>query len=926
MGIENMPESTAIVGEAPNVAIQLLSVAEPNTVVISSATHQLVGGLFDYDYLGQHTLKGVSTPLELYRVFHESGVQSRFEAAVIKGLTPLVGREKEVELLLDRWERVKGGEGQVVLISGEPGIGKSRLVQVLKERLAEDAHVKIESRCSPFYQNSALYPVIDHLQRFLFRPEDSPEEKVSKLEGRLEEYEFSLQEMVPIFASLLSLPIPDHYPPLDLTPQRQKEKTLEGLVTWLLKETEKQPVLTIVEDLHWADPSTLEYLGLVFEQTPTAPILTLFTFRPDFSPPWAGRAHLSQITLSRLTRKQVEIMIEKVAGDKALPAEVTHQIVAKTDGVPLFIEELTKTVLESGLLRERESRYELMVHLFSLAIPATLHDSLMARLDRLATGKEVAQLGATIGREFTYELLKAISPLDEKTLRRELARLVEAELLYQRGIPPQVKYFFKHALIQDAAYQSLLKTKRRQYHQKIAGVLEQRFPETVETQPEILAHHYTEAGLVEQATSYWQRAGERAIKRSANVEAIGHFTKGLELLSTLADTSERTQQELALQIALGAPLRVTKGFAAPEVERVYARARELCQQIGETPQLFSALRGLCGFHMARAEYQTARGLGEQCLRLGQNVQDSALLIQAHYLLGATSFCLGEIALSREHLERGITLYNPQQHSSHAFLYGQDPGVACLFWAAWALWYLGYPDQALKKGEQALHLAQDLSHSYSQAIALVLLAFLHQFRREEQAVQERAEESIAISTEQGFEFFLEMGTILRGLALAEQESAEEGIAQMRQGVGAWRATGAELYQPYWLALLAETLGKVGQTEEGLTMLADASDTAHKNGERFYEAELYRLKGELLLALSAENQAEAETCFRQAIDVARQQCAKSLELRAVMSLSRLWQKQGRKEEASKMLAEIYGWFTEGFETKDLKEAKALLEELS
>jgi predicted ATPase len=503
---------------------------------------------------------------------------------------------------------------------------------------------------------------------------------------------------------------------------------------------------------------------------------------------------------------------------------------------------------------------------------------------------------------------------------------VGSELLYQRGIPPQAKYFFKHALIQEAAYQSLLKSKRQEYHQKIAQVLEERFLETVETRPEILAHHYTEAGLVRQAIPYWQKAGQRGIERSANVEALGHLTRGLELLNTLPDTSERAQQELALQIALGAPLRVTKGFAAPEVERVYARARELCQQIGETPQLFFVLRGLCGFYLARAQFQIARELGEQCLRLARNVPDSAFLMQARYLLGATLFCTGEIALAREHAEQGIALYNPQKHTSQALLYGQDPGVACLFWLAWALWYLGYPDQSLKRGQEALTLAQGLSHPYSLAIALDLLAFLHQFRREEHAAQERAEESITISTEQGFEFFLEMGTILRGWSLAGQGSAEEGIAQISQGLAAWRATGAELYQPYWLALLAETFGKVGQTEEGLNVLAEALDTVQKNEERYYEAELYRLKGELLLALSAENQAEAESCFRQAIDVSRQQCAKSLELRSVMSLSRLWQKQGRNEEAREMLTEIYGWFTEGFETRDLIEAKALLEDLS
>ncbi len=618
-------------------------------------------------------------------------------------------------------------------------------------------------------------------------------------------------------------------------------------------------------------------------------------------------------------------MVERVTGGKALPAEVVQQLVTKTDGVPLFVEELTKIVLDSGLLKEGDRHYELTGPLLPIAIPSTLQDSLMARLDRLGTVKEVAQLGATLGREFTYELLEAVSPLDEVTMQKGLDKLVETELLYQRGLPPQTRYFFKHALIQEAAYQSLLKSKRQQYHQKIAQVLEERFPENAEIQPELLAHHCTEAGLKEQAIIYWQKAGQRAVQRSANIEAISHLTKGLELLKTLPDTPDRTQQELTLQIALGAPLRITKGFASPEVERVYDRARELSKQIGETPQLFSVLRGLGGFYIARAEFQTAHKLGEQCLRLAQSMQDPALLLHAHYLLGATLFCLGDIALAREHVEQGIALYNPKQHSLHTLLYGQDPGVACLFWKAWALWYLGYPDRALRTSQEALTLAQELSHPYSLAIALNIVAFLHQFRREGHATQEHAEASVTLSNEGGFGFILGMGIILLGWAIAEQGEEEEGIVQMRQGLASWQATGAELYRPYYLALLAEGYGKVGRTKEGLTVLAEALDTAHKNGERFYEAELHRLKGELLLTLSPENHKDVEVCFRQAIDIARCQSAKSLELRAVTSLSHLWQKRGKKEEARNMLAEIYGWFTEGFDTADLNDAKALLEEV-
>jgi predicted ATPase len=502
---------------------------------------------------------------------------------------------------------------------------------------------------------------------------------------------------------------------------------------------------------------------------------------------------------------------------------------------------------------------------------------------------------------------------------------VEAELLYQRGLPPQAKYIFKHALIQDAAYESLLKSKRQQYHQRIAQVLEERFPEVVETQPELLAHHYMGAGLSKQAIRYWQKAGERGIGRSAYVEAMSHLTRGLELLKTLPDSPERAELELVLQTILGPALIAIKGFAAPEVEKAYTRARELCQHAGETPQLFPVLWGLYVFYLIRAELQTARGVAEQFLNLAQSLQDLAALVVAHRSVGVTLFYIGEFTSAREHLEQGIALYDSQQHHSYTFLYGFNPKVVCLTHVACTLWHLGYPDYALKRSNEALTLARELSHPLSLALALSQTAMFHQFCREGEATQERAEAAITLSTEQGFLYWLAMGTILRGRVLAEQGQGEKGVIQMRQGLAAYRATGAELARPYFLALLAEAYGKGGQAEEGLTVLSEALTAVHKTGERWWEAELYRLKGELLLALSKENQAEVEACFCQAIDIARHQSAKSLELRAVMSLSRLWQKQGKQEEARQVLAEIYGWFTEGFDTADLQEAKTLLEEL-
>jgi tetratricopeptide (TPR) repeat protein len=797
-------------------------------VVISGVTHRLVQGLFECQDRGLQELKGISTPLPLYRVVREGTAQSRFEVAVTTGLTPLVGREEELALLRRRWEQATEGEGQVVLLSGEAGIGKSRLVQTLKEQVIIEGATRIEFRCSPYHQNSAFYPVIEHLQRVLqFTRDDSAEQKLDKLEQVLSRSRLDLQETVPLLASLLSLPA-SHYTLPAFSPQKQKEKTQAALVAWLIEETEQKPVYNTWEDVHWADPSTLEVLNLVVDQAPTARLYVLLTFRPEFTPPWGNRSYLSQMTLNRLGRQHVETMVEKVTRGKALPSEVVQQIVAKTDGVPLFVEELTKMVLESEAVGARRA-----VPLQSLGIPATLQDALMARLDRLGTAKETAQLGATLGREFSYDLLQTLSPLTAETLQQGLRQLVEAELVYQSGVPPQARYLFKHALVQETAYQSLLKSRRQQLHQQIAQVLEGRFSETKETQPELLAYHYTEAGLTEQAIPYWQRAGQRAIERSAYVEAVAHLTKGLELLKTLPDTPERVQQELTLQLALCDALVTVKGYTAPDVEKTLTRARELCQHLGETPHLVPVLWRLFLFYIIRRELQTTLELSERLLRLAQSVQDRYHLSAAHACLGITLYWLGELTLARTHLEQAIALYDPQKHPRPT-VNTADPRVDCLSYASWTLWHLGYPDQGLKRSHEALALAEGLSHPFSLAYALGFAAWFHSFRREGPLARERAEALITLSTEQGFPFWLAVGMGVRSWTLAEQGQVQEGIAQMRQS----RA-------PYALALLAEVYGKAGQVEEGLSALTEALAVMNKTGERVWEAELYRLKGELTL---------------------------------------------------------------------------------
>jgi predicted ATPase len=788
----------------------------------------------------------------------------------------------------------------------------------------------------PYHTHSAFYPLITHLERRLQFTRDEPvEAKIAKLEQWLKTYRFPQPETLPLIAALLSVPLPEgHSPPLRLGLQQQRQRTQATLDAWLMEEAERQPLLAVWEDLHWMDPSTLEVLGLLIDHTATGRMLTVLTARPEFQPPWEPRGSLTVLTLRRLELVHVEAIVQGVTRGKALPAAILAQIVEKTDGVPLFVEELTKAIVESGMVRAVNGYYELTALAGTIEIPLTLQDSLMARLDRLGAAKRVAQVGAVIGREFSPELLEAVTPHDRGTVQRLVDQLVAAELLFPHE-SPQATYVFKHALIRDAAYQSLLRRTRQQYHQRIAQVLSERFPETVETQPEVLAHHFTEAGLSAQALSYWQRAGERATQRSAHMEAVNHLTKGLEILRTLPHTPEHTQQELMLQVALGAPLMATKGWAAPEVEQVCGRARELCQQAGESVQLFPVLWGLWNFYIVRAQVQTAQELGEQFLRLAQNTPDPAFLLQAHFIVGDTFFWCGEFPPARAHLEQDIALDNPQRRCSHAALYGLDPGIACLSHAAWTLWVLGYPEQALKRAYQALTVAKELSHPLSVAWALWCAGVLHRYRQERQAAQEQAEALITLATEQEFPHWVVLGTLLRGWAVTEQGQREEEIEPMRQSIATWRAMGAELDRPHCLALLAEAWGTTGQPEEGLAVLDEALAAVHRTGEHYCEANLYRLVEELSLQLLSPQstasdprprlpnpQAEAEACFHQAIAIARRQSAKSFELRASMSLARLWQQEGKRAEAYELLAPIYGWFTEGFDTADLQEAKALL----
>ena len=920
------------IGETPNIAARLQGEAKPNTVLASAATYRLIADFFACHELENLVLKGFSQPMDACRIDRVSTARDRLDP-LAKELPPIVGREQETELLFERWQRIKEGMGQVVLLSGDAGIGKSRLVKVLEGHVAKDPRAWLTPcQCSAYHQNSAFYPVIDLLERFAlqFEPGDDPADKLVRLEGFFVQYGFVLSEVIPVFCDLLSVPLNHKYAPTTLSPERQKNLIFETMLGVLLEIASRQPLLLIIEDLHWTDPTTLEFLNLLVDQIATTRIFALFTFRPNFNPPWGPRAYLTSLVVHRLAPKKSIDMVQHIAGSKPLPPEVLEQILTKTDGVPLFVEELTKMVLESGLLREETKEYILAGRFIPLKIPVTLKDSLMARLDRLGPAKELVQLCSILGREFNSDMLLAIELQGEQTLQQGLRQLVESELLYQRGIYPKATFTFKHALIQETAYQSMLKNTRRRYHQNVAEVLVNQFPDLAAAQPEIIAHHYSEAGLKTEAISYWQQAGQLAVERFANLEAIAHFTRGLELLKGQPENPDHTRQELMLQLAMGPPLSLLKGFAAPEVEAAFSRAFTLCQQGGGSQLRFPALWGLWHFYLLRSELSKAANLAEQLLILTQTANDPVFLSDAYRARGETFLWSGEFSQARALIEKGIDLDRTRQQKAYI---AESPGIACRFLTAVALWFLGYPDQALLRSREAITVAQEMSHPFSLSAAHHFAGTLHMLRREGDATLEQAEAAIAIAAEQGFGFFIAYDTMLKGWALAEQGRPKEGISMLREGLDAYRSTGAKALVLQWLVIIAELYGEVGQADNGLGVLDEAQIMADENkDECYYIAEMLRVKGQLLsqrVKGALQDPAvkdEVETCYLRAIKVAQQQDAKSLELRAAISLSRFRQSRGMNSEAFDHLRKIYSWFEEGFGTPDLKAAKALLEELS
>jgi len=919
-------QEQSVAGEAPHLAARMKTLAEPDTVAISAGTHRLVGNFFEYRDLGTVEVNGIARPLSAWRVLRPSAVASRFEALRGSVLSPLVGRDEEIDLLLRRWVRAKAGDGQVLLISGEPGIGKSRVAAELEKRLQTEQHFCLRYFCSPYHQDSALYPFIDQLgQAARFERDDPPATRLEKLEALLAGTA-PPDEDVAILADLLLLPASEPRPLPDLSSQRRKERTLEALIRQLAGLTRQHHVLMIFEDAHWIDPTSRELLDLVVEHIRSLPVLLILTFRPEFQPPWTGEPQVTMLTLNRLDRRDRTALVEQVAGGKSLPDQVIDQIADRTDGIPLFVEELTKSVLESGLLRHDGDRYVLDGAFPPFAIPASLHDSLMARLDRLGpVARDVAQLGAVLGREFTYELARHVA--DHSDLDTALRQLTVAGLLFCRGVLPQSSYLFKHTLVQEAAYGTLLRGRKQELHARTAIVLEEQFAELVERQPELLAHHHTEAGNSEQAVLWWQKAGQRAVRLSGNIEAIAYFGRAVKLISLLPENRERDLRELEIRIELGTALFGTKGYAATELAENYTRAWTLCESSGSSEH---ALAVLWGQYLAeppgKAFMPGQTKKAERFVQLAQRQGDAGLQVIGHRMLGGCLVSEGEFIAGRRHLECGVALYDWEKHKGLSVTFGAiNPCISCLATLSLVLQYLGYPDQAAKSGERAVEEAKRLGQFNTLGVALHLVGRFRAFRREEEQVRILAGQLLALSRMHGSAEWELVAEILLGWQEARSGHLQRGLDRVRRGTGGLRARNPyNLHLPAYLLFEAELYGEAGRYEDELRLLDEAHDVMDTQGQLACEAELYRLRGSALLARGAASE-EVERCYERSAEIARRQSAKFWELRTAVSRAHFWRDRGKRVAAHDMLIDVYGRFTEGFDTQDLKEAKALLDEL-
>jgi class 3 adenylate cyclase/predicted ATPase len=923
-------QEQAIVGDTPNLAARLQGVAEPNSVVVAEGTRKLLGSLFELEDLGPQELKGISGPTRAWAALRPASVEGRFDAMHASGLTDLVGREEERDLLLRRWSKAKSGDGQVVLLSGEAGIGKSRLTAALLERLATERHTRLRYFCSPQHTDSAFYPITGQMERAAgLAHDDTAQAKLDKLDTLLAQSSMP-REDVSLFAEMLSLPNDGRYPTLELAPHLRRQRTLEALTAQIEAFAQRSPVLMIFEDAHWADPTSLEAIGRVVESIRALGVSLIVTCRPEFEPPWIGQPHVTTLTLNRLGQRDIAAMIDRVAGNKPLLASIRQDIVERTDGIPLFIEEMTKAVLEASG-QEGAERAVASIPAPSLAVPASLHASLMARLDRLGSAKEVAQIGAVIGREFSHDLLAAVARKEEGTLQVALDGLTGAGLLFQQGAPPHATYLFKHGLVQDAAYSTLLRERRRGLHARIAEVLDTQFPEIAESQPELVARHCTEAGLIEKSAVLWAKAGRRSQSRSALVEAIAQFNRALDLKATLPATPALRRERIELQVAIIGPLGHVKGLSSAEVKAAIERARVLIEEadaLGEAPEnpllLYSVLYGTWVANAAAFNGDALLTLAAQFLALAEKQGAAVPLMIGHTIMAFSLLSTGNPAHGRRHCDHALALHDPAVHRPLAMLFGQDPRTANLVLRSMALWFLGYPEAALADANLSVNEARDTGEAGTLFQALCHAIVTHFLCGNFTTAEKLANELFTLADEQDAVMWKPSALLYRGWVLAVTDRASEAVQLITPALATYQSSGSTALSPVGLSMLSKSYADLGQIEDARRSVDEAKMLIERTKETWFEAHVDLIAGEIALKSPQPDAAKAEAYFEQALAVARRQQAKSWELRAATSMARLWRDQGKPRQARELLAPIYGWFTEGFDTLDLKEAKALLKE--
>jgi class 3 adenylate cyclase/predicted ATPase/ABC-type transport system involved in cytochrome c biogenesis ATPase subunit len=925
-------EERGVIGDTPNIAARLQSIAEPNMVVISESTRRLLGSFFQVKELEVRSLKGISGPTRAWAVLQASSVASRFEALHPTSLTALVGRKEEFELLRQRWLQAKSGEGQVVLLSGDAGIGKSRLTAAFVGVLTPEPHARLRYFCSPQHTDSALYPVIRQMEHAAgLKREDTSQARFDKLDELLKRTSTSAED-ASFFAEMLLLPRDGRYPALELTAQQRRRRTLEALALQMEALARSCPVLMIFEDAHWSDPTSLELLGMAVDRIRALKVLLIVTFRPEFEPDWTAQPHVTQLRLDRLAPGEVGAMVNHIVGNKPLPANIRQDIIERTDGVPLFVEEMTKAILEA----ESEGEARLAAALIpspAIGVPATLYASLMARLDRLGSAKELAQIGAAIGREFSDALLTAVACKPMAELRAGLDRLTGAGLLLRQGEPPQATYLFKHALVRDAAYSTLLREPRRALHARIVEALETQFGEISEQQPELLARHCTEAGQIEKAAALWGKAGMRSAQRSALVEAAEQLRQALDQIATLSPTPALRRERIKLQVALITPLLHVRGYAAAETRAAVEKARLLIQEaeaLGESPEdlllLFSVLYGFWVANLVAFNGDVMRELSSQFLALANKQNATGPLMMGHRIVGLSLLHTGDVRGGRTHLDRALALYDPAEHRPLATRFGQDIGAATLSWRSLACWLLGYPQAALADADCALKVAREVGHSATLMYVLNFSAWTHILCGDYAAANALVDEFGSLKDQTGSLFWAAWGMMQRGYLLALIGKTSDAVQTVTSGVSAMRSTGTTMWMPLWLSCLARAKGELGQLDDARRCIDEAAAVMETSKERWCEAEVNRIAGEIELLSSQPNLPKADGYFARALAVAREQQAKSWELRVTMSMARLPRDQGSRPQAGNLLGSLYGCFTEGFHTLDLKQAKALLDELA